>query len=470
MQRRRQIIAPIPGPYEYTFAITNKYNELGGSSGILGKPLNGEIILPDGRGKVRHYEHGDIYWTSQTGANVIYGPILDRWKSLKAEQGFLGYPTSDVTTLGIDWSVSQFEHGAIYFRHTFMTIPGVHLQPITRVVQGHIFEKYVQLGAHKGFLGYPTSDEQVDPVTNVNPIEGRIQGFVNGRIYWSSDKGAHSVVSPILDSFLGWPQKTYFYPKSDEQKTADGRGRFQDFGSDMRYYVNPQSKAVPIYGDNLDKYLRLGGETGVLGYPIMYESQSTPAFWRFEHGAIYGIGHGLEVHGPIYDLYVSLGELHSSLLGWPTSDQQTTPDGQAIYNQFSGGGGIQGGLIYWYPHCMSSPKVITGTNIVPPSPCIIHSPPPAKPMINVTSPAAKKIDVIGSNFKLNKQVRIRVVFAPQVEKSYYASSDGNGGFNFTSPAELPSGYTLAVSATDGTTDPTDITGFLWSNTENITVS
>ncbi|MBF0363649.1 MAG: hypothetical protein HQK49_21700 [Oligoflexia bacterium] len=67
-------------------------------------------------------------------------------------------------------------------------------------------------------------------------------------------------------------------------------------------------------------------------------------FRRYQHGSIYATAAGgaWEIHGSIRDKWGSLG-LENSFLGYPTSDETTTPDGIGRFNHF------QGGSIYWHP-------------------------------------------------------------------------------------------------------------------------
>ena len=79
----------------------------------LGSATGDEQMAPDGRWRYRLYQNGAIYFTPQTGAHAMSGPIGDMWLSLGAEQSELRYPTSEVTTLPDGRYIQHFEHGAI---------------------------------------------------------------------------------------------------------------------------------------------------------------------------------------------------------------------------------------------------------------------------------------------------------------------------------------------------------------------
>jgi uncharacterized protein with LGFP repeats len=62
--------------------IDEKYTQLGGASGFLGKPVIQEMVCPDQTGHFRHYEHGSIYWSPASDAHEVHGAIRDRWSAL----------------------------------------------------------------------------------------------------------------------------------------------------------------------------------------------------------------------------------------------------------------------------------------------------------------------------------------------------------------------------------------------------
>jgi uncharacterized protein with LGFP repeats len=99
------------GAHEVHGEIRVKWAQLGGER-KLGFPLTDELPTPDGRGRFNHFEHGSIYWTPQTGAHDVRGPIRDKWEELGWERSRLGYPTSDLRRHGETLS-NQFEGGAI---------------------------------------------------------------------------------------------------------------------------------------------------------------------------------------------------------------------------------------------------------------------------------------------------------------------------------------------------------------------
>src|SRR5436309_77373 len=104
--------------------ISEKYAGLGGSSGFLGAPTSEERPTADGIGRYRDYQGGSIYWTPQTCAHEIHAPIKDKWISLNAERGPLGYPITDVIPPPDVRLPPQHRYGAIFSAGPFMPSHG----------------------------------------------------------------------------------------------------------------------------------------------------------------------------------------------------------------------------------------------------------------------------------------------------------------------------------------------------------
>ena len=92
-----------------TSAIDAKYKAVGESA--LGKPSGKERASAGGR--VRLYANGGIYWSSAGGTHAVYGPPFEKYKSLGAEQGKLGFPVTDVLTTADGGTQTLFRHGYI---------------------------------------------------------------------------------------------------------------------------------------------------------------------------------------------------------------------------------------------------------------------------------------------------------------------------------------------------------------------
>ncbi len=127
----------------------SKRDQLARGGFSLGAAQTGENVTPDGHGAYVHYQNGSVYWTAQTGAHEVHGAIRAEWASLGWERSALGYPVSDETAAadGVG-RYSLFQGGAIYW--TPQT--GAH------IVSGPVRDYWASQGGERGPLGYPLSD------------------------------------------------------------------------------------------------------------------------------------------------------------------------------------------------------------------------------------------------------------------------------------------------------------------------
>jgi hypothetical protein len=88
---------PKIGAYEVHGAILGKWASLNYEAGLLGYPLTDENQTKKGDGRYSLFQGGAIYWYPERGAFVLYGPVLEKWRTTGAETGILGYPISDVS-------------------------------------------------------------------------------------------------------------------------------------------------------------------------------------------------------------------------------------------------------------------------------------------------------------------------------------------------------------------------------------
>ena len=94
--------------------IDQKAQEFGGSNGFLGPIVSDMQTTADGAGRYREYRNGSIYWSPKTGAHEVHGAIREKWMSLGAERGDLGYPVSDEQAARDNRNrVVEFERGSI---------------------------------------------------------------------------------------------------------------------------------------------------------------------------------------------------------------------------------------------------------------------------------------------------------------------------------------------------------------------
>ncbi|MFI9404916.1 hypothetical protein [Nocardia sp. NPDC052316] len=203
-----------PAPYEVCGAIRDKYNELGGPNSFLLFPTSNELTNPDGVGKRSTFQNGPIYWSPAGGAHPVANHFFAAWQRNGWEGGVLGYPTSDEIVNPDNIGRRQyFQGGTIYWKLNE-----------AYYVAGAIRDKWGETGWEGGYLGYPISDE-----TGTPDGVGRFNRFERGVIFWSPSGGVHPVSGGILTkwSWTNYERGPYGYPVSDQRKR--GQAFDQDF-------------------------------------------------------------------------------------------------------------------------------------------------------------------------------------------------------------------------------------------------
>lgn len=154
---------------------------------VLGLPVGmpfGSNAEPERRCK---FEKGMMYYSSATGAFEVHGTVLARYKSLGADTGMLGLPTSDELPVHdgnrIIGRVSRFQNGSIFWSGKTGAFE----------VHGKILERYEQLGGPRSELGFPVTNERVSPSNDHH----RYSMFERGMIVWDGTT-AHVVPKLVL--------------------------------------------------------------------------------------------------------------------------------------------------------------------------------------------------------------------------------------------------------------------------------
>ncbi|OKK21864.1 hypothetical protein AMK16_00930 [Streptomyces sp. CB00455] len=208
--------------------ILSKYLSKGGTS--LGYPTTDVLVPADGvgryvnlRGAGQTADNGSIYWHPSSGAWVVWGAIRAKWLGMGAEKGVMGYPTSDEAT--------NFD--GVGYHSTFSSTAGgkggIYWSPETGAwsVHGSVYDKYASLGGPASPLGYPITDE-----TNIgdgaavryNHFRKRSDTADTGSLYWTRAGGTWSVYGSIRKKWiaLGADKSTLGFPVSDEYEVAGG--------------------------------------------------------------------------------------------------------------------------------------------------------------------------------------------------------------------------------------------------------
>jgi uncharacterized protein with LGFP repeats len=331
-------------------AIMAAWDKAGGDTSPLGA-RKGDVY-PVGDGFALEFAGGKMYYTTETGAKYVYGPILDKYESLGGAAGSdLGFPiASEVPGLaGQDSRVATFsasdkpvifwtaDHGAF-------------------VVRGPLSAAWDKLGNSGGVLGVPVGDETYD---------GDVvsQKFSNGAVSWNRKtkqftaepaglvgdqlKGLDVTLDATGAINMAWRSaggaNGPLGAKQGGQYPMGGDGVAQDFVGGKVFY-SPATGANAVESNILTKYESLGGPVNSdLGFPIANESDGgfgtasristfsaadkPVIFWTADHGAFV-------VRGAMKAAWDKLKGPNGKL-GVPVGDQAT--DGDVISQKFTGG-------------------------------------------------------------------------------------------------------------------------------------
>jgi uncharacterized protein with LGFP repeats len=330
-------------------AIMAAWDKAGGDTSVLGA-RKGDVY-PVGDGFALDFDGGKMFYTTDSGAKYVYGPILDKYESLGGPTGSdLGFPTiNEVPGLaGPDSRVATFsasdkpvifwtpDHGAF-------------------VVRGALNAAWDKLGSSGGVLGAPVGDETYD---------GDVisQKFTGGAVSWNRKtsafttdpavlgdqlKGLQVALDPTAAINMAWRAaggaNGPLGAKQGGQQPIGGDGIAQAFAGG-KVFFSPATGASAVESDILAKYESLGGPVGGdLGFPIANETDGgigpssrictfsaadkPVIFWTPDHGAFV-------VRGAMKAAWDKLRG-PTGKLGAPVGDQAV--DGDVISQKFTGG-------------------------------------------------------------------------------------------------------------------------------------
>jgi uncharacterized protein with LGFP repeats len=320
----------------------------GGDSSPLGA-RKGDVY-PIGGGFALDFDGGKMFYTTNTGAKFVYGPMLDKYELLGGPaDSDLGFPTIDEVPglAGPDSRVAIFsasdkpvifwtpEHGAF-------------------VVRGAMNAAWDKLGSSGGVLGAPVGDESYDG-------EVTSQKFNGGQISWNRQTKEFATTPPALaDQLKGLQVATDpaaaintawratggaggpLGEKQGGQYPIGPDGTAQNFAGG-KVFFSQATGANAVESNILGKYESLGGPVGSdLGFPIANESDGgipdsrisafaaadkPVIFWTSGHGAFV-------VRGAIKAAWDKLRG-STGKLGAPVGDQAV--DGDVVSQKFASG-------------------------------------------------------------------------------------------------------------------------------------
>jgi len=330
-------------------AIMAAWEKAGGDSSPLGA-RKGDVY-PVGDGFALDFDGGKMFYTTDTGAKFVYGPILDKYELLGGPAGSgLGFPTiNEVPGLaGPDSRVVTFSAGdkpVIFWTSSNGAF----------VVRGAMNAAWDKLGSSGGVLGAPVADETYGG-------EVTSQKFSGGQVFWNRQtkefstqpstladqlKGLQVPIDPTAAINTAWRAAGGLNgplgAKQGGQYPIGGDGIAQNFVGG-KVFFSPATGANAVESDILAKYESLGGPVGSdLGFPVANESDGgigpssrictfsaadkPVIFWTANHGAFV-------VRGAMKAAWDKLRGA-SGQLGAPVGDQAV--DGGVVSQKFTGG-------------------------------------------------------------------------------------------------------------------------------------
>lgn len=173
-------------------AINARYNTFGGTQSLLGTPIGDAVDIAGGA--ERDYQGGAIFYSTRTGAKIMYGAILDRYKALGGPGGELGFPTNDESDVGN--GVGRFND---------FTEPGgasIYWSPEwgAAVIKGQVLDAWRTSGGVTGPFGYPTTD-----TTAIDGVQtSKFVGPGGTEIQWSDAGGLITVPASLAATLSGF--------------------------------------------------------------------------------------------------------------------------------------------------------------------------------------------------------------------------------------------------------------------------
>jgi uncharacterized protein with LGFP repeats len=288
---------PATGAHIMTGLILAKYESLGGpADSDLGFPTidEGAGRAPNSRNTT--FSAADkpvIFFTPDTGARVVRGPINAAWDKLGGSSGVLGVPAED-ETYGGAVVTQKFTGGELSYdtkAKTFSTVPPELAGQLSglEIPDDPTSAINTARRAAGGALG-PLGAAQGPPY----PIgrDGLGQNFAGGKIFYSPETGANVVSGQVLAKYesVGGPEGDLGLPTSSE---VDGglstESRMSSFAAEDKPVIfwTPDYGAVIVRGAMNAAWEKLGGATGTLGAPMADQTGSGDVITqRFSGGVI----------------------------------------------------------------------------------------------------------------------------------------------------------------------------------------
>ncbi len=211
-------LADLEIPDDPTSAINAARRAAGGALGPLGA-AEGPPYPIGGDGLGQNFAGGKIFYSPETGANVVTGQVLAKYESVGGPEGDLGFPTSNEVDGGLAPSsrISTFsadDKPVIFWTPDYGAV----------IVRGAMNAAWEKLGGAKGDLGAPMADQ----TENGNVITQRFSG---GVVAWDSSTNKFTTEPANLASQLSDlqvpGQEAPKAPSSPQASDTNGGNGFQ---------------------------------------------------------------------------------------------------------------------------------------------------------------------------------------------------------------------------------------------------
>ena len=328
-------------------AINAAWSAAGGDGSPLGAP-DGDVYAA-GAGFGRNFVGGAVFFTPATGAKLMYGAILDKYRAMGGPaDSDLGFPT-------IDEGPGRISPESRNSTFSAADQPVIFWTPDTGawVVRGAINAAWDRLGGSAGVLGVPIAEETYDGALMT-------QQFSAGQISFDTRTKTFTTEPPELTGQLGDLSITGdassainaayraaggtggpLGARQGEQFAIEPDGAGQAFAGGTIFY-SPATGAQALTGAILEKFDAAGGPTGDLGLPNAPESDGgvpgsrVSSFAAQDNPVIFSTGeHGaVIVRGAMKAAWDKLGGA-AGALGVPVADQSA--EGDKVTQKFGGG-------------------------------------------------------------------------------------------------------------------------------------